>query len=689
MANLPPELDLNGDAAGNDSSVTYAEGDPPTPIAPEAIVSDSDSADFEEGSLVVAFTAGGTADDLLRVVGGDFVVEESDLYYQGVPIGAITGGTDGSTPLVVNFYAGVTADIAAALVRAIGYVSFSGALTPGERQISFTLTDGDGGTSLARVAMVAVTAQDAAPIAENDSVSADENMIATGNLFADNGNGSDSDPDGPALEIAEVNGSSDNVGVVITLESGAELIVYADGSYSYNPNGQFDDLADSSTGAVNSSILADTFTYALAGGGVATVTVTVNGVASPGDRLRGDEGDNIITGTESVDIFVLDQGGADEAYGRSGSDIFYFGAALGDDLVEGGSGDDTIVLQGDYGSGLILDGRVTGIEAISVLAGSNTAFGGSGEALHNYSIVTHDSNFAAGLRARINGGALLAGETFNFDGSAETDASFLIYGGAGRDTLTGGQGNDIFFFDSGRFAGRDSVDGGAGYDGLFLRGDYVIDFGVFGLEGLIGGIENLTLTSATDQRYAKGGGSAFDYDVTLSDSMIGQGQTLTVSGALLTADETMVVDGSRETDGQLRLFGGAAGDILTGGANADLIQGGLGADGLSGGDGADVFRYQATGESVDGASDQINDFTPGTDKVELDRIDADTLTAGDQAFSWIGSDAFSGTAGELRAYQEGRSWFVEGDVNGDGVADLVIALTLQGETPLGASDFLL
>jgi hypothetical protein len=87
--------------------------------------------------------------------------------------------------------------------------------------------------------------------------------------------------------------------------------------------------------------------------------------------------------------------------------------------------------------------------------------------------------------------------------------------------------------------------------------------------------------------------------------------------------------------------------------------------------------------------DRILDFTPGTDKVELDRIDANALVAGNQAFSWIGSSAFTGSAGQLRAYEQGGSWFVEGDVNGDGSADLVIALTLQGPAPLGAGDFLL
>jgi Ca2+-binding RTX toxin-like protein len=100
------------------------------------------------------------------------------------------------------------------------------------------------------------------------------------------------------------------------------------------------------------------------------------------------------------------------------------------------------------------------------------------------------------------------GEDFTFNGSAETDASFVVYGGKGKDTLTGGLGNDIFFYAEDRFATGDTVNGGAGYDGMFLRGNYTIDFNAPGYTGLFTSIENLTLTSATDERYARGGGTA-------------------------------------------------------------------------------------------------------------------------------------------------------------------------------------
>src|SRR4028119_1374457 len=98
MANIAPDVDLNGEAAGNDVSLGYNEGEPLTPIAPAASVSDPDSADLDQGRLIVSFASGGTGDDQLRIASGAFAVEENDLYYQGLLIGTATGGTDGATP---------------------------------------------------------------------------------------------------------------------------------------------------------------------------------------------------------------------------------------------------------------------------------------------------------------------------------------------------------------------------------------------------------------------------------------------------------------------------------------------------------------------------------------------------------------------------------------------------------------
>ena len=84
----------------------------------------------------------------------------------------------------------------------------------------------------------------------------------------------DSDVEGDTLTVSEVNGVIANVGNQITLGSGALLTVNADGSFDYDPNGQFESLS-------NSASTTDSFTYTIRDGNggtdTATVTLTING----------------------------------------------------------------------------------------------------------------------------------------------------------------------------------------------------------------------------------------------------------------------------------------------------------------------------------------------------------------------------------------------------------------------------
>jgi Ca2+-binding RTX toxin-like protein len=259
-----------------------------------------------------------------------------------------------------------------------------------------------------------------------------------------------------------------------------------------------------------------------------------------------------------------------------------------------------------------------GVESLALLSGANIQFGDLAGNLYDYVITTLDSNIPAGVQFKINGGNLLAGEDLTVDGSAETDGHFLIYGGKGVDLLTGGAGNDVFFFaHEGRLGAGDHVDGGAGVDGLFLRGNFTIDFNDPAYFDLVRNVENFTLTSVTDTRYARSLDTEFDYDIVTDDDLVGAGLTVTFNGGQLQANETMKLDASHETDGHLRIFAGASNDTLIGGAGNDLLYGGLGADMLDGGAGGDTFRYNSAAESTGLAHDVLTGFDYSVDRLDL------------------------------------------------------------------------
>ena len=84
-----------------------------------------------------------------------------------------------------------------------------------------------------------------------------------------------------------------------------------------------------------------------------------------------------------------------------------------------------------------------------------------------------------------------------------------------------------------------------------------------------------------------------------------------------------------------------------------------------------------------------SDFTLG-DLIDLSRIDANGDAAGEGAFSFIGTAAFSGTRGELRFQNQGGPiWLVQGDTDGNGVSDFEVVLVINPPDPITSSDFIL
>jgi len=295
----------------------------------------------------------------------------------------------------------------------------------------------------------------------------------------------------------------------------------------------------------------------------------------------------------------------------------------------------------------------------------------------------------------IYAGNLKAGEDVTFDGSAETHGYFVMYGGLGIDDLTGGANSDGFYFGPGKFSQTDHVDGGGGSQNqLGLDGNYNFSAGGLGtLGGNFTNIQTIVLYAGDPRDAANPAPNV--YHIETNDAAVAANQTLAIWGTPVTTD--LYFDGSAETDGGFKIYSGSGNDFLHGGLGADLIVGGLGNDTLYGGGGNDTFQFNAVEESSpSNGRDGIEDFNLG-DKIDLSGIDADVNTAGDQAFHFIDSGAFTGHAGELIAVQDaGNSpiWTVSGDTDGDGIADfqLIVVVTNDPGTStqhiISANDFL-
>jgi serralysin len=354
--------------------------------------------------------------------------------------------------------------------------------------------------------------------------------------------------------------------------------------------------------------------------------VTLDGIA----RIDAGTGNDTVTGSAGADT-ILGGGGNDLLRGGGGDDVFLVGRGDGVDRVAGDAGFDTI--RADEDGAAIGVQWFTDLEAIDGNGHAGvTIIGTAGDDVLNL------TDLAVTGIARID---LSAGND-RFRGSAGADR---VVGGKGDDMLYGNGGDDVFEIAAG--AGSDTIDGGVGFDTLLVTAPTFTWSGISNVEALTGTALRLNGTAAAD--------------------------TIDLSAVTLT--------------GVARIDAGLGDDTLTASAGADRVALGDGQDVFTGGAGADVFLFERLAQSRVGAADRITDFATGEDSIDLTALDASTRASGDQAFAFIGTAAFTRTAGELRYVVDGDTISLFGDVNGDGRADF--QLGLAGAPTLTEADFLL
>jgi Ca2+-binding RTX toxin-like protein len=419
------------------------------------------------------------------------------------------------------------------------------------------------------------------------------------------------------------------------------------------------------------------------------------------DFLEGDAGNDTLGGDAGEDD-LYGGAGNDTLRGGDGNDFLYAGAGIdtlfgdgGDDAgfltddsdsFTGGAGTDSAIVVGQFAS---FTARVSpDTEVLLLASGTDTRFG-DGNASYDYNILIPNTVGGANEILTVQATGLVVGEDLRFDGSAQQNGQFRIFAGRGVDELIGGARNDGFFFDAdanGSLTGADRITGGGGADTIALRGDYTGAKAVTFLDTSMSGVEVVAFLTGLANPY--GGpivAAGFDFAVTMANGNVAAGGSLDIVGSTLRANESVAFDGRAETDGAYRIFLGAGDDNVFGGQGADLLYGALGADQLDGSGGADTYVYRATAESTAASTDTVQ--LGDGDRIDLSTIDADGAAAGNQAFTFIGSQAFGNVAGQLRAAQSGNIWVVEGDVDGNGTADLVINVT--SVDAIVAGDFIL
>ncbi len=252
-AGTPTTGDRQFDITVNDGTTSSNVGEAIVHVeTPDAVIGGTDAGSVTEDSAPFNLTTGGT-----------LTITDPDAGEARFVDGTY-GGTYGA--VTINPFGGWTYT-ASNLNPAINALDAGETLTD-----VITVSSIDGST---RNITITINGANDAPVAIGDllTVDADDAGPTNGNVLSDGT--PDYDPEGDVLTVTEINGVATGIGSQVTLASGALVTLNADGTYAYNPNGQFNSVPLDST-------ITDSFVYTVEDEGgltsTATVTVVINGV---------------------------------------------------------------------------------------------------------------------------------------------------------------------------------------------------------------------------------------------------------------------------------------------------------------------------------------------------------------------------------------------------------------------------
>jgi len=321
---------------------------------------------------------------------------------------------------------------------------------------------------------------------------------------------------------------------------------YADTLIGSSADNQFEGLGGNDS--IDGGAGFDWVRYGLSTAAI-NVAFTSAGAGTVQDGLGGTD---TLTGIEAVIATYFN----DTLTGGSSDDSFR--GLAGNDVIDGGGGNDTAYYDFDAATGVTVN-LVTGV-----------AIDGQG---YTDTLISIENVNGSGFNDSLTG----------------DNSNNKLSAAAGDDTLTGGLGND-------------TLDGGAGFDSAIYSGNqagYVVTPLVGGGYTVAGADGTDTLSNIERLVFADG---AQTLAVNYNDNLIGTSGNDTISGGA--GDDTIdggagndVLNGDDGNDSLLggdgndNLNGGAGNDTLLGGNNDDNLNGGAGNDSIDGGLGWDNIDY--------------------------------------------------------------------------------------------------
>lgn len=428
-----------------DAELTNAEGDKSTGSAELKVVicGDNDAVDAKDDDFTKKLVGEELVDNCILedgTVSGNVLTNDTDIdrndtktvtALNGVVDGGI-GDLDKATNGSITVALGTNGDKGEVTMSSYGVFSYDAKgkfeyLADGEDEdVSFNYTVSDGKTTDAAKVTVCIDGENDGPTANDDDFTDEENggkcapegSKLTGLNVLDN----DTDPDtSDELTVIAVNGIIDggegdedgeeNGSITVQLTSGAIVTMGADGTFDYDPNGAFEDLALGEDGM-------DGFNYTISDGNggedSADVKVCIDGendlkaIDDDFTKLR-DEGGNLILDAEGNEI--------DDCVAE-GTPLISNRSVLGNDLdpdkfkVEGILVNETtlhkvVAVNGIYDGQNNLDGKDLddrpGVIEVALASGATVSMGDNGYFIYN----TDTSAFASKFDNR-----LISGEEF-------------------------------------------------------------------------------------------------------------------------------------------------------------------------------------------------------------------------------------------------------------------------------------